>query len=343
MLVSSMFDGPVDIIGDVHGEIGALLSVLDVLGYNGHGEHAEGRRLVFVGDVVDRGPDSVRCLQVVRGMVESGRAQMVLGNHELNLLRGSRKHGNLWFWGEEEVIRKDKAKISFQTLADEAFREEALSFLRKLPLVLEREDCRVVHACWDDESISKLRSSPGDVMDAYRKFQEEVKHRDSELAARRSEQEGMARDIEIERELNRQNGNPVLVTCSGKEERAAERFFAGGKWRDVDRNRWWNKYEEEKLVVFGHYWRSFPRSLSLPLEIQNFKPSGPDMFPDVPANKLLGPRQSACCIDYSVGIRYEERGMRLHPGALGTKLCALRLPERQLVFEDSSTLPLEAT
>eukprot|EP00960_Hanusia_phi_P041463 754997-Hanusia_phi.AAC.1 len=301
MLVTKLFDGPIDIIGDIHGEIGSLFSLLDILGYNGRGEHAGGRRLVFVGDVVDRGPDSIGCLQVVKGMVEGGRAQMVLGNHELNLLRGSRKHGNLWFWGEEEVIRKDKGGISYQTLADETFRREALTFLRGMPLVLEREGCRVVHACWDQDSIKKLRSFDGDVMEAYLKFQEEVKQQDIELAARRSADEEENRNLEIERELNKQNGNPVLVTCSGKEERAAERFYAGGKWRDVDRHRWWNRYEEEDLVVFGHYWRSFPRPSSLPDAIQKFRPSGPDMFADLPANKLLGPRRSACCIDYSVG------------------------------------------
>jgi len=67
--------------------------------------------LVFVGDLVDRGPDSVSIVEFVRKIVSSGKAQMVLGNHEMNLLRGERKHGNHWFWGLPEVIRKDKAAI----------------------------------------------------------------------------------------------------------------------------------------------------------------------------------------------------------------------------------------
>ena len=53
-LVDKLFSGPIDIIGDVHGEIGALLSLLDLLGYDGQGNHAEGRRLVFLGDLGDR-------------------------------------------------------------------------------------------------------------------------------------------------------------------------------------------------------------------------------------------------------------------------------------------------
>jgi len=77
----------------------------------GQGNHAQGRRLVFVGDLVDRGPDSVSIVEFVRKIVSAGKAQMVLGNHEMNLLRGERKHGNHWFWGLPEVIRKDKAAI----------------------------------------------------------------------------------------------------------------------------------------------------------------------------------------------------------------------------------------
>ena len=57
-LVGELFDGPLDIIGDVHGECGTLCKLLDRLGYDGNGDHPEGRRLVFVGDLVDRGPDS---------------------------------------------------------------------------------------------------------------------------------------------------------------------------------------------------------------------------------------------------------------------------------------------
>ena len=57
-LVGQLFDGPLDIIGDIHGEIDALESLLIHLGYEEDGAHPEGRRLVFVGDLVDRGPDS---------------------------------------------------------------------------------------------------------------------------------------------------------------------------------------------------------------------------------------------------------------------------------------------
>jgi hypothetical protein len=57
-LVQPLFDGPVDIIGDVHGEIDALRSLMRHLGYKDDGFHPENRRLVFVGDLTDRGPTS---------------------------------------------------------------------------------------------------------------------------------------------------------------------------------------------------------------------------------------------------------------------------------------------
>ena len=51
-------DAPLDIIGDVHGEFEVLQALLHHLGYHEYGVHPEGRKLVFVGDLCDRGPDS---------------------------------------------------------------------------------------------------------------------------------------------------------------------------------------------------------------------------------------------------------------------------------------------
>ena len=79
--------GPFDIIGDVHGCLTELLSLLAVLGYSEGGVHPDGRKLVFVGDLVDRGPDSVGVLRVVLSWVEQGRALMVPGNHDEKLYR----------------------------------------------------------------------------------------------------------------------------------------------------------------------------------------------------------------------------------------------------------------
>ncbi|KUN90302.1 polynucleotide kinase-phosphatase [Streptomyces bungoensis] len=73
--------GPFDIVGDVHGCSAELESLLGKLGYT-DGVHPEGRTAVFVGDLVDRGPDSPGVLRRVMSMVKSGNALCVPGNHE---------------------------------------------------------------------------------------------------------------------------------------------------------------------------------------------------------------------------------------------------------------------
>jgi polynucleotide kinase-phosphatase len=89
--------GPFDIIGDVHGCRAELETLLGALGYelsrDDRGRpvdavHPEpGRKAVFVGDLVDRGPDSPGVLRLVMGMVAAGHAICVPGNHEQKLAR----------------------------------------------------------------------------------------------------------------------------------------------------------------------------------------------------------------------------------------------------------------
>ena len=87
--------GPFDVVGDVHGCRAELETMLGRLGYTitrddqgrPTGAHHEHRRMVFVGDLVDRGPDTPGVLRLVMGMVAAGDAWCVSGNHEAKLLR----------------------------------------------------------------------------------------------------------------------------------------------------------------------------------------------------------------------------------------------------------------
>ena len=84
--------GAFDIIGDVHGCYDVLLSLLAQLGYGkndatGAYTHAGGRRLVFVGDLVDRGANSVGVARLVMDCVDAGAAFCVPGNHDDKLKR----------------------------------------------------------------------------------------------------------------------------------------------------------------------------------------------------------------------------------------------------------------
>jgi protein phosphatase len=85
--------GPFDVIGDVHGCREELEELLAELGYRAAGEslrHPEGRTAVFVGDLVDRGPDTPGVLRLVMAMAEQGDALVVCGNHEQKLVRALR-------------------------------------------------------------------------------------------------------------------------------------------------------------------------------------------------------------------------------------------------------------
>jgi polynucleotide kinase-phosphatase len=82
--------GPFDIIGDVHGCHGELVTLLTRLGYvvtADGAHHPDGRTAVFVGDLVDRGPNTPGVLRLVMGMVAAGTALCVAGNHESKLVR----------------------------------------------------------------------------------------------------------------------------------------------------------------------------------------------------------------------------------------------------------------
>ena len=145
--------GPFDIVGDVHGCFEELVLLLERLGYQlaarvgADGEtgysvtHSEGRKAVFVGDLVDRGPGVTNVLKLVMSMVEDGVALCVAGNHESKLVRKLR--------GRNVQISHGLAE-SLEQLEEEspAFRETTTRFLDGLisHYVLDGGELVVAHA-----------------------------------------------------------------------------------------------------------------------------------------------------------------------------------------------------
>ena len=121
--------GPFDIIGDVHGCCDELQALLHDLGY-GVSEDLqvtppEGRKAIFVGDLVDRGPRVPDVLKLVMGMVKAGTALCVPGNHDVRLLRKLR--------GRDVQITHGLAESLEQLDREPAeFRDAAAQFLDKL-------------------------------------------------------------------------------------------------------------------------------------------------------------------------------------------------------------------
>ena len=148
-----------DLIGDIHGHADALQQLLKTLGYspqNGIYRHPE-RRVVFLGDFIDRGPKIRETLEIVRPMIESGAALAVMGNHELNALAFHTLNPE----SPGDYLRPHTGKNSdqhAQTLRQVPAGELAsyLDWFRTLPLWLELDGLRVVHACWDETRMAKI-------------------------------------------------------------------------------------------------------------------------------------------------------------------------------------------
>lgn len=116
--------GPFDIIGDIHGCSSELESLLGKLGYV-DGAHPEGRTAVFVGDLVDRGPDSPGVLRRVMSMVSAGDALCVPGNHENKLGRYLKGRKVQHTHGLAETIEQ----LDREDAQDPAFREQVREFI----------------------------------------------------------------------------------------------------------------------------------------------------------------------------------------------------------------------
>lgn len=136
--------GPFDVVGDIHGCCIELEQLLTDLGYTitrdeqGRpiGAHCDWRRAVFVGDLVDRGPDSPGVLRLVMGMVADGDAFCVPGNHENKLLRALRGRDVQRTHGLAETLDQLAAE-------SEQFRADVETFL----------DALISHYVFDDGKL----------------------------------------------------------------------------------------------------------------------------------------------------------------------------------------------
>ncbi|MDB2686180.1 AAA family ATPase [Mariniblastus sp.] len=163
-----------DIIGDVHGCYDELTELLEKMGWFKHAEegwrHPENRFLVFVGDLTDRGPNSLGVLELVAQLLESQKALLVLGNHDHKLgrwLQGKRvqeKHGL-------EATTREFSEVAPQQLIE--LRNRYLSMIQRAPLFARWdpddqatgqsfEHLIIAHAAWRPElngaSLDRMRS-----------------------------------------------------------------------------------------------------------------------------------------------------------------------------------------
>lgn len=306
-----------DIVGDVHGQPAALRALLEHLGYTPSGASYQapaGRHLVFVGDLIDYGPDSFGAAELVRRLVADEVATCLMGNHEYNFLEA---------WYDIQAPRHSGAKVYAAARADEAAWGPIVEFFAELPVALDFGELRVIHAVWHEESLDGIWDALG-----------RTGARTAACPTTRwwaSPFEGGAlRDLPHTL-VPESNDRYHAVILKGLEQHCAPYQDTSGVTRTRDRVRWWETHRGP-LTVFGHY-RSLPPTAASPV----FAPPAPQgsaaymdwaertrgQFPG--AGSFAVPHDvAAVCIDQeAVSCILKEPVQHL---------AALRWPEREVVW-----------
>ncbi|MEO7175447.1 MAG: metallophosphoesterase [Saprospiraceae bacterium] len=277
----------IDFIGDIHGHADKLEELLLKLGYvKNRGAYSHpNRKVLFVGDYIDRGPKIRESLQIVRSMVESNNAIALMGNHEYNALCFHFQEtdgGHLRKHQIKNIVQHYETLKQFQNR--EAEWEDYLEWFKTLPLFYETESFRAVHACWDSNNIAYLRQI---------------------LIDDRLTEELIYQSVEKGTALN----EAIDQTLKGKEMKMTDGLFfidKDGTKRTEIRIKWWEDplvmtyksisvepidnlpeqpieilefdsnefyHSNKKMVFFGHYWLK----------------GDPSLY-----------KTNICCLDYSV-------------------------------------------
>jgi hypothetical protein len=154
-----------DIVGDIHGHALELLQLLNKLGYNrqkeGHYAHPE-RKMVFVGDYIDRGPYPREVIDIDRRMVEADAAVAMMGNHEFNAICFHTPKPGGGYLRQHSVRNMASHLTTLRHYADDKEALETdIAWFKTLPLFHDFGDFRVAHACWNPEVIDLLHTTLG--------------------------------------------------------------------------------------------------------------------------------------------------------------------------------------
>jgi len=276
-----------DLIGDIHGHADKLEGLLLKLGYeksNGAYAHPE-RKVLFVGDYIDRGPKIRETLAIVKSIVDSNNAIALMGNHEYNAIcfhLQETNGGHLRKHVIKNIIQHYETLKQFQNRQKEY--EAYIDWFKTLPLYYEGDSFKAVHACWDYENIEYLKKT---------------------LVNNRLTDELIYQSVKKGTKLNK----AIDQTLKGKEVAMPDGLFftdKDGTQRNEIRIKWWEDpskmtyksisvlpieklpekpiqspdlnsldfyHPDDKSVFFGHYWQK----------------GEPSFYKD-----------NVCCLDYSI-------------------------------------------
>ena len=156
-----------DIIPDIHGQAEKLRVALKNLGWWRNGTtwlHSEpDRHIVFLGDFIDRGPENAAVIRIVRELMDAGRAQAIMGNHELNAIHfhtaDPETGAPLRPHDTDNLSQHGSFLKEFPLGASHT--KDVLDWMTSLPLFIETDEFRAVHAAWIHSAIDDLRRQTG--------------------------------------------------------------------------------------------------------------------------------------------------------------------------------------
>ncbi|MBA6421736.1 metallophosphoesterase [Pseudomonas sp. 5Ae-yellow] len=150
-----------DLIGDIHGHASELKALLAKMGYqkmDGEWQHSE-RKVIFLGDFVDRGPEQVETVQIARSMVESGNALAVMGNHEFNAVCWATPapKNRTGYLRAHTAKNRDQHQAFLDQIGEGGdLHKSTIEWFKTLPLFLDLPELRVIHACWHTEHLTTI-------------------------------------------------------------------------------------------------------------------------------------------------------------------------------------------
>lgn len=272
------------VFGDIHGEYDTLLNLLDKL--NLRNSISSNIELIFLGDLIDRGPQSAKVVELVKSLCDKGYARCILGNHEFNFVqfnteteeksgqyRRPRNNNNL-----SQIAETWASYKTFQY--PEAKRKEHLEWMKTLPIAIEVDGLQMVHACWSQEHLNKFMYKEGSWFLSSTDWEESwIKNTDA-----------------YER---------VETLCKGLEKALPKGITfkdAGGKEREHVRVAWWNKEPttwKEYIIARGIQWNTLPKNFEY--TDHGLTPKKPTLFGHYWfTGKPHIINENVACLDYSV-------------------------------------------
>ena len=153
------------IIGDIHGHLEPLDRLLDLIGLSDRG--SGGAEIIFLGDLLDRGPQSAQVVERVKTLCELGKARCIFGNHEFNFVQ---------FNTETElgsgVYRREHSEKNVREIAEtwssyrhfknpSAIRATHVEWIKTLPIALSLDGVQMIHACWEPTLLARCIQREG--------------------------------------------------------------------------------------------------------------------------------------------------------------------------------------